>query len=701
MKHKSDFFEKDQPTETFDLRLIVRLAHYLRPFLKGLTVSVILVLVITGVELLLPYLTKVAIDNYIVKNSRKLVLPSQDPIAITTLTTYRSLLIPTHDPQTFFIKENDSNRIDRQHLFRLRQTGLLENTRYYPAALDLPAVQTMIHQEPLLFLTSAKEAFIPYDYLKRLSAQQILNLRERDISGVIRIGVLFVLLLLIDFGCSYTQIYLLEYIGQKVMHNLRLDLLSHLQNLSLRFFEHTPVGRIVTRATNDISNLEDLFSSILIQFFKDVVLLLGIMVVMLLLSWRLALVCFVLLPLVFVLTFYCSLKARDAYREVRRLIARINSYIQENFSGILVVKIFNRANENTRRFEPINTAHYLANIRQIVVFAFFMPGVELLSSLTVALLIWKGGGTVLAQTLSLGILVAFLSYIQKMFQPIRFLAEKYNVLQSALSSAERIFTLLDDKHFVPDPQTPDTVPVVRGAVEFKNVSFAYNEGEPVLQDVSFQIKEGETVAVVGHTGAGKSTLIKLLVRFYDSQKGEILLDGVNIQSLKKDFLLSNIGVVMQDPFLFAENITYNIRLGNTGISDHEVARIAQAVNADRFIKKLTNNFDEVITEEGSNLSTGERQLLTFARALAFNPKILVLDEATSNIDPETERLIQDALVHLTKQRTSLIIAHRLSTIERADRILVLHKGRIREEGTHAELIAKKGIYYRLYQLQYH
>jgi len=694
------YIEEEKLRQTYDFKLLVRLAKYLRPYRSYLVFSILLVLVITGVELLLPYLTKVAIDNYILVTARRVRLPAEDAVSQEMRKEYGTLLTPIEDSDVFFINEDDLGGVDHRLLFQLKKRGWMDDTRYYPAPLGRHTLRILSKIIPRDFQRSETKAFIRYDDLAMLPGKQLLKLRQRDLTGVTMIGAVFVFLLLVGFLASYGQIYYMEYTGQKVMHDLRLRLCSHIQGLSLTFFDRNPVGKLVTRATNDIQNLQDMFSSIIVQSFKDLVLLLGIMVVMLLLNWRLALVCFALVPAVLVLTILFSIKAREAFRSVRNLIAGINSYIHENFSGILVVKIFRREKENIRRFRQINHDHYLANIRQILVFAIFMPAIEVFGSLCIALLLWQGGEQVISQALSLGVLVAFLSYIQKMYQPVRFLAEKYNIMQSALASAERIFFLLDEEANIPEPPASQAPSPVQGGIAFENVVFAYNEGEPVLRDVSFGIEPGKTVAVVGATGAGKSTLIKLLVRFYDVQGGRILLDGVDIRSIDKSFLRSQIGLVLQDAFLFAETIAYNIRLGSITISDRDLEKVASMVNADRFINKRKEGLEETISEEGGTLSAGERQLLSFARALAFDPAILVLDEATSNIDPETERLIQNALIQLTRQRTSLIIAHRLSTIQRADRILVLHKGQIREQGTHDELMAKKGIYYRLYQLQY-
>jgi ABC-type multidrug transport system fused ATPase/permease subunit len=443
-----------------------------------------------------------------------------------------------------------------------------------------------------------------------------------------------------------------------------------------------------------------MFTSIVITILRDLFILIGVIVVMLRLNWRLALVSFIVLPIMAWITAVFSVRIRDAFREVRVKVARINASLNESISGMRVTQIFVREAESFRRFASINHENFLAAMKQLKVFAMFMPLMEFASSIAIALVIWYGGGKVVQATLSLGTLVAFLTYVQMFFRPLRNLAQQYGTMQQAMASSERIFLLLDDDEIVPEPDLPQAPEDVRGRIVFENVWFSYVEDEWVLRDVSFTVEPGETVAIVGATGAGKTSIISLLERFYDIQKGRITLDGIDIRDMDKAHLRSLLGLVMQDVFMFAGDIKGNIRLGNDSISDEEVERVAEYVNADRFIAKLSGGYDEEVHERGVTLSTGQRQLLSFARALAFDPRILILDEATSNIDTETEHLIQDALVRLMEGRTSIVIAHRLSTIQHADKILVMHRGKIREVGNHQELLAKRGYYYRLYQLQY-
>jgi ATP-binding cassette subfamily B protein len=499
---------------------------------------------------------------------------------------------------------------------------------------------------------------------------------------------------------QYFLTYYTQYLGQKTIYDLRVKLFSHTQRLAAKFFDKTPIGRIVTRVTNDIESLNELFSSGIVMVFSDVFIILWILGFMFFLDWRLSLVSLSVLPILIYGTFLFRKKVRESYRDVRFHLARLNSYMQEHVTGISVVQIFHKQKDEMKNFSSINQDHTTANINSIFYYAIFYPAVELISSAAISLIIWYGGGEIIQQNLSLGVLFAFIQYTEMFFRPIRDLSEKYNIMQTAMASSERIFKLLDNDTVIKNPDNPVLLNSVKGKIEFKDVSFAYNEEDYVLKNISLKINPGETVAIVGATGAGKTSIINILTRFYDISKGKICLDGINIQSLDKRELRKYISVVLQDVFLFSGTIRSNITMNNPDISEDKMMEAAKLVGADRFINNLPLKYDEPVKERGATLSVGQKQLISFARALAYNPQILILDEATSSVDTETEILIQKAIEKLLVGRTAIVIAHRLSTIQNADKIIVMHKGEIKEIGNHQELLTKKGIYYKLYQLQY-
>ncbi|MFI5111623.1 MAG: ABC transporter ATP-binding protein [Terriglobales bacterium] len=540
-------------------------------------------------------------------------------------------------------------------------------------------------------------------------------LSSQPLVGIAQIGAMYVSLLVFSFFLEFLQTYFMQWTGQKVMFDLRSQIFRYLQRMHIGFFDRNPVGRLVTRVTTDVDALNEMFTSGVVAIFEDIFVLAGIVVIMLKMDWRLALITFSVLPLIMVATMIFRRHVRDSYRRIRTAIARINAYLQEHVSGMLVLQLFNREKRAYDRFEKINASHMEAFKDAILAYAYYYPVVEVLSSIAIAAVIWFGGGQVVRSVATLGVLVAFMQYAQRFFRPIQDLSEKYNILQSAMASSERIFKLLDTTVDVESPAVAKQV-TGPGRIEFDHVWFYYrtvpernaegelnpNAGEPdwVLKDVSFAVEPGETAAIVGHTGAGKTTMISLLLRFYDVQQGAIRIDGVDVRELDLTDLRRRFGVVLQDPFLFTGTVEQNIRLGSEHITDEQVARAAEDVNLGEFIRSLPGGFKEPVHERGSTLSTGQKQLISFARALAHNPKILVLDEATSSVDTETELRVREALTRLVEGRTSLVIAHRLSTIQRADKIIVMHKGRLREMGSHQQLLGQRGIYWKLYQLQY-
>jgi ATP-binding cassette subfamily B protein len=534
-------------------------------------------------------------------------------------------------------------------------------------------------------------------YLMKLAIDRYIA--TSDVAGMDRIALLFLGILLGSFVLEFVQTYVLQHTGQRIMFDLRAQIYGHLQRLDVSYYDRNPVGRLMTRVTTDVDALNDLFTSGVVSVFGDIFTLSGIMIVLLAMDWRLALVAFSVLPLIVVITQWFRRHVRDSYRTVRAWIARINAFLQENITGMATVQLFGREARNFAQFGAINARHRDANIDSIFYYAVFYPAVEVVGALATALIIWWGGAWVLGGALTLGSLVAFIQYSQRFFRPISDISEKFNLLQSAMAASERIFTLLDTPVAVVTPAEPKR-PEWRGHVTFEHVWFAYDGENHVLRDVSFDVRPGERVGIVGATGAGKSTIINLLLRYYDVTRGRILIDGVDIRDVDLAELRSRFSLVLQDVHVFSGTIGGNVRLGNPAIGEEQVRQALASVHADRFVNVLPQGAATPVAERGATLSTGQKQLLSFARALAFDPRILVLDEATSSIDTETEMLIRDALHVLMAGRTTIAIAHRLSTIQDMDAILVLHKGQLRESGSPQELLAQRGLYYRLYQLQY-
>lgn len=653
------YFEERKLGKPYDIKLLKKLYPFTRPYKALLFGSIGLVLLITILDLAIPYITKIAIDRYIV-------------------------------PQVH-ASANDQS-VEAEFKIRILRVNL---TR--------PEIQSVIQKYQHLFKVEGQTALIPYNDLTQIDKPDLAILRKKDLAGLGVVTSVFLSLVVLNFALNFIQKIIMEYSGNMIMHDLRMKLFNHIQNLAMVFFTRNPVGRLVTRVTNDVQNMHELFTSVVSLIFKDLFLLFGIAVVMLILNWKLALIAFTVLPIVIYASINFSRRARDIFRELRIKIAEINTRFSETISGIRVVQLFRQELANYRRFKKLNHDNYLVGMQQIHVLAVFMPLIELVGVVAVALVIFYGGGQVLSETLSLGALVAFISYIRMFFRPIRDLAEKYNILQNAMASAERIFLILDDRNILPQPSAvsdPASSDLQQFAeIRFENVSFNYVAGENILKEISFHIKSGETVAIVGPTGAGKTSLINLIPRLYDPTSGRVRINGFDLRDLQTTVFRSKMALVMQDPFLFSGTIRENIFQDNHHISSDQQHYIIQASNCTPLIERLPNGLDTVLTEGGGSISSGERQLISIARAFARDPQLILFDEATSYIDSQTELRIQQAIESLMRYRTSLVVAHRLSTIRNANRIIVLNRGRIIETGNHDQLINKQGFYYRLHQLQ--
>ena len=642
-----------------------------------MTLATVLVLFIIAVELYRPIIIGNAIDQYINGYYHPYVeadVSASDAINWNGLVLSRDQAVSKADSASFY------------------QIFLWKDHYYMAENLTRAECTALQNADTSVLKNYVREG------AQKLTSNDLKSLRQNDFKGILKAGILFLLLLFSGFFLNLADTWLLQKMGQQIVYKLREETFTHIHSLSLSFFNITPVGKLVTRVSNDTEAVNELFSTILVKLFKNVVKIIGYAVVMLSINVKMAGISFLLLPLVAILTFVFRHLSRKAYQITRNKITELNTFLSEHISGMKLIQIFAREKEKYSEFEGKSMELYRANFREIMTFAIFRPSIYLVSVIAMILVIRTGSLSVLNGSLSLGTLFVFITYISSFFEPIQELSEQLGTLQSSIASAEKIFSVLDVKPEIVSPADPAPVNIL-GEIEFRHVWFAYEEENYILKDVSFVIHPGEKAAFVGATGAGKSTILNLIGRYFDIQKGQILIDGIDIHEIDLDVLRGAIGQVQQDVFIFTGDIKSNISLNNEAISPDDVRRAAEIVNADPFIQKLPHGYDEPVTERGSTLSAGQRQLLSFARTLAYDPKILVLDEATANIDTETETLITQALARLMDGRTTIMVAHRLSTIQHADKIIVMHHGEIKESGTHQELLAKDGLYKKLYELQ--
>ncbi len=657
----------------YEGNVFTRLLTYVKPHIGTMVLALILLLMVTGINLIKPILIGNAIDEYIEGYDK----PIQRENGWDRLLYFE---------EDYYLVSN----LDEAQLKLLEQW----EKDGCPGVEDVSSLSSAIGGKKIMFSLGEKLFFAD-----RQSREELAALRASDRSGIIQIALLYAGLLVAGFFLQLGQTWLLQKTGQKIIFTIREEVFAHIHSLPLRFFDTNPVGRIVTRVSNDVESLNQMYTQVLVRLISNTVLIIGYAVVMVSISPKLALLSFLFLPVVFAITYTFRILIRRIYRVIRTKISALNTFLSENISGMKLIQLFAREEKKAQEFKERTNDLYKSQMKEMATFGIFRPGLAFIANFAYALIIYRSGVSVLEGALSLGTLYIFTNYIRSFFEPIQELAEQFSTLQNAMASAEKIFTILDEKNTILEAEEPVRMPQFKGKIEFKNVWFAYENEDWVLRDVSFVIQPGERVAFVGATGAGKSSILNLIGRYYDIQKGQILIDDVDIRELSLPDLRRAIGQVQQDVFIFTGDIKSNIRLLSEEIGDEQLREAAAAANADHFIDQLPRGYDEAVTERGSTLSAGERQLLSFARTLAFDPTILVLDEATANIDTETEQLIQEALETLMRGRTSILVAHRLSTIQHADEILVMHKGRIRERGSHQELLAMNGIYKKLYELQ--